>query len=57
MAENITKGKIETGKGIGSLAEDKDGNIWFVADQHFLYTYNGEKIIEHKKTKNNKSFS
>jgi ligand-binding sensor domain-containing protein len=54
-AENITKGKIESGKGIGSLAEDKDGNIWFVADQHFLYTYNGEKIIEHKKTENNKS--
>ncbi len=52
-AENITKGKIETGKGIGSLAGDKNGNIWFVADQHFLYTYNGKKIIEYKKTENN----
>ncbi len=53
-AENITKGKIETGKGIGSIAEDKDGNLWFVSDQHFLYTYDGEKLVEFEKTENNK---
>ena len=52
--ENITKGKIETGKGIGSIAEDKDGNIWFVSNQHFLFTYNREKLIEYKKTENNR---
>lgn len=53
-AENITKGIIETGKGIGSIAVDKDGNLWFVSDQHFLYTYDGEKLVEFEKTKNNK---
>ncbi len=53
-AKNITKGKIETGKGIGSIAEDKDGNIWFVSNQHSLFKYNGEKIIEYKKTEDNK---
>jgi ligand-binding sensor domain-containing protein len=53
-AKNITKGKIETGKGIGSIAEDKDGNLWFVSNQHSLFTYNNEKLIEYKKTENNK---
>ena len=53
-AKNITKGKIETGKGIGSIAEDKDGNLWFVSNQHSLFTYNREKIIESKKTEDNK---
>ncbi|MCG9972776.1 ligand-binding sensor domain-containing protein [Christiangramia crocea] len=53
-SKNITKGIIETGKGIGSIAEDKEGNLWFVSDQHFLYTYNGEKLIEYEKTENNK---
>lgn len=53
-AINITEGKIETGKGIGSIAEDKDGNLWFVSNQHFLFTYNREKLIEYKKTENNK---
>lgn len=53
-AKNITKGIIEIGKGIGSIAEDKNGNLWFVSDQHFLFTYNGEKLIEFKKTETNK---
>ena len=53
-SKNITEGKIETGKGIGSIAEDKDGNLWFVSNQHFLFTYNKEKLIEYKKTESNK---
>ncbi len=53
-ANNITEGKIETGKGIGSIAEDKDGNIWFVSNQHYLYTYNREKVIEFQKSEENK---
>lgn len=53
MAENITKGKIETGKGIGSIAEDKDHNLWFVSNQHYLYTYNGNELIEFQKSVDN----
>lgn len=53
-ATNITKEKIVTGKGIGSVAEDKEGNLWFVSNQHFLFTYNGEKLIEYNKTESNK---
>ncbi|MGJ5641304.1 ligand-binding sensor domain-containing protein [Formosa sp. S-31] len=53
-AENITHGKIETGKGIGSIAEDKDNNLWFVSNQHYLYTYNGNELIEFKKSADNK---
>lgn len=52
--ENITKGKIETGKGIGSIAEDKDGKIWFVSNQHYLYTYDGNEVIEFQKSEYNK---
>ncbi|MHA7057838.1 ligand-binding sensor domain-containing protein [Aquimarina sp. M1] len=51
---NITEGRIKDGKGIGSIAEDKDGNIWFVSDQHFLYTFNREKLIEYQTSKENK---
>ena len=51
---NITEGKIKDGKGIGSIAEDKDGNIWFVSNQHFLYTYDREKLIEYQKLEENK---
>lgn len=53
-AENITKGKIETGKGIGSISEDKFGKLWFVANQHFLFTYDRENLIEYQKTEDNK---
>ncbi|WGH75644.1 two-component regulator propeller domain-containing protein [Tenacibaculum tangerinum] len=53
-AKNITKGKIETGKGIGSIAEDKDGNIWFVSNQHYLFIYDGNELIEYKKSDDNK---
>lgn len=51
---NITEGKIEYGKGIGSIAADKDGNIWFVSNQHFLYTYDREKLIEYQKPEENR---
>ncbi|KKM21350.1 hypothetical protein LCGC14_1636270, partial [marine sediment metagenome] len=53
-AKNITEGKIEKGKGIGSIAEDKNGNLWFVSNQHSLFQYNRERIIEYKKTEDNK---
>jgi ligand-binding sensor domain-containing protein len=39
-AKNITAAELETGKGIGSINKAKDGTIWFVSNQHFLYTYN-----------------
>ena len=51
---NITKGKIETGKGIGSIAEDKNGNLWFVSNQHYLYTYDGNELIEFQQSNDNK---
>lgn len=41
------------GKGIGSVAEDKEGNIWFVCNQHSLYKYDGEEIIEFEKSAKN----
>ena len=53
-SDNITTGKVENGKGIGSMAEDKDGNIWFVSNQHYLYTYNGNELIEFQKSEDNK---
>jgi len=53
-SDNITKGKVENGKGIGSIAEDKDGNIWIVSNQHYLYTYNGNELIEFQKSEDNK---
>lgn len=53
-AENITDGKLEKGKGIGSIAEDRAGRIWFVSNQHFLYTYDQGEIIEFEKSEVNK---
>ena len=53
-AENITEGKLEKGKGIGSIAEDGAGRIWFVSNQHFLYTYHQGEIIEFEKSEENK---
>lgn len=53
-AINITEGKIETGKGIGSIAEDKSGKIWFVSNQHYLYSYDGNELIEFPKSEDNK---
>lgn len=52
-AENITEGKLEKGKGIGSIAEDGTGRIWFVSNQHFLYTYQQGEIIEFEKSEAN----
>jgi ligand-binding sensor domain-containing protein len=51
---NITGDKIEIGKGIGSIAEDKDGKIWFVSNQHYLYTFDGNELIEFQKSEDNK---
>jgi ligand-binding sensor domain-containing protein len=53
-AQNITRGHIQMGKGIGSIAEDKDGTIWFVANQHDLYTYDGRKVSKFQKPEENK---
>ncbi|WP_130734650.1 two-component regulator propeller domain-containing protein [Flavobacterium sp. J27] len=46
VAKLITHEKIEIRKGIGSIAEDKDGLIWIVVNQHFLYTYDGNELKE-----------
>ena len=48
------EGKLEKGKGIGSIAEDGAGRIWFVSNQHFLYTYYQGEIIEFEKSEENK---
>jgi len=54
VSKKITASDIEIGKGIGSVAEDKDGKIWFVVNQHYLYTYDGKEITEFKKSEENK---
>lgn len=54
VSKKITDESIEIGKGIGSIAEDKDGKIWVVVNQHFLYTYDGRKLTEFKKSEENK---
>jgi ligand-binding sensor domain-containing protein len=54
VPKKITDDNIEIGKGIGSIAEDKDGKIWFVVNQHYLYTYDGNKLTEFKKSEDNK---
>lgn len=51
---NITSNIPDIGKGIGCLVEDNDGIIWFVLNQHYLYTYDSQKIIQFKKPENNK---
>ena len=53
-AINITNEIPEVGKGVGSVAEDKDEKIWFVFNQHQLYTFDNNKIIEFIKTEDNK---
>ncbi len=53
LAVNITKGKLELGKGIGSVAEDKSGTKWFVSNQHYLYTCDGNELLEFEKTEEN----
>ena len=52
--ENIINEIPETGKGVGSITEDKDGKLWFVLNQHYLYTYDGENLIEFKKSEDNR---
>jgi len=51
---NITRDIPEVGKGAGCMTEDKDGKIWFVFNQHQLYTFDGERTLEFKKTEDNK---
>ena len=50
---NISSEIQEVGKGAGSILEDSDENIWFVFNQHHLYTYNGEELFEFEKSKDN----
>ena len=52
--ENIINEIPETGKGVGSITEDKDGKLWFVLNQHYLYTYDGENLIEFQKSEDNR---
>lgn len=47
---NITDPYFITQKGIGSIAEDKEGKIWLVANQHQLYTYHEDTLIEVNKS-------
>ncbi|MCB0577149.1 MAG: hypothetical protein KDC61_21500 [Saprospiraceae bacterium] len=55
IATNITDGEIEIGKkGIRSIAEDKDGKIWFNCNQNNLYTYDGKQLIEYQQSEDNK---
>ena len=54
VAKKITDESIEIGKGIGSIAEDKEGKIWFVVNQHHLYTYQNKELKEFKKSEENK---
>ncbi len=53
-AINITKGKIETGKGIGSIAKDENGKLWFVSNQHYLFNYENKILTEFIKSEDNK---
>jgi len=52
--KKITDESIEIRKGIGSVAEDKEGKIWFVVNQHYLYTFDDQKLTEFKKSEENK---
>ena len=52
--ENITAQVPEVGKGIGSISEDKNGNLYFVFDQHYLHIYDGKEITEFEKPEDNK---
>ncbi|MEZ5030456.1 MAG: two-component regulator propeller domain-containing protein [Saprospiraceae bacterium] len=52
-AENMTEGKMETGKGIGSMADDKEGRLWFVSNQHQLFTFDGHSVSEFQKSEDN----
>ena len=47
--------KGESGRGvtIKDIAEDQDGTIWFVSDQHDLYTYDGTDLQKFQKPADN----
>lgn len=51
---NITAQVSDMGKGIGSIAEDEYGNLYFVFNQHYLRIYDGREILEFEKTEDNK---
>ncbi len=45
-AIDMTPDKFDIGKGIGSIAQDADGVIWFVANQHHLYYLDQNEPVE-----------
>ena len=51
---SIAADHLEIGKGIGSIEKDSKGQIWFVSNQHDLYTLDGEALTKYDKTENNK---
>lgn len=52
--QNITHNKINTGKGIGSVAVDQHGKVWFVVDQHQLYFFEDNELSQFHKSAENK---
>ncbi|MFM1931891.1 MAG: hypothetical protein RL226_1194 [Bacteroidota bacterium] len=48
-ALNINLGQMEMDKGIGAMGFDQDSTLWFVANQHQLFTYNGSRVEEFEK--------
>lgn len=52
--QNITHNKINTGKGIGSVAVDQHGKVWFVVDQHELYFFDDNELSQFHKSAENK---
>jgi len=52
--ENITTGISDVGKGIGSMAEDNNGRLYFVLNQHYLKIYDGKEIKEFPITEDNR---
>jgi ligand-binding sensor domain-containing protein len=51
--KNISESIPELGKGIGAIAEDKKGHVYFVLNQHELNIYDGEKIKAFDKPEKN----
>lgn len=45
--------EIEVVKGAGNVFEAKDGTVWFVFNQHHLYKYENNQVIEFQKPNNN----
>jgi len=47
-------GEFDVGKGIGSIAQDADGKLWFVINQHHLFVGTNDEFVEFRKTEYNK---